>query len=99
QTTQHVLLQLVEFTMELCDLKLGLQVDFIVEVRLEPVFDGLAILAHHDDGCLKGRQHEQKQIQQNERIRIEGVLGCGQKYHVEHHPHPQDNAKRDDERP
>jgi hypothetical protein len=48
----------------------GLRVDLIVVLRHQAIFVSLPILGHHDDRCRIGSLEAQRQIQQDERIRV-----------------------------
>jgi len=50
--------------------KLGSEINPSRVVAHSPVPLSLPVLTHHDDGCLKGRQTRQAQIQQDERVGV-----------------------------
>jgi hypothetical protein len=68
-------LEAVHLVVQSCDLRFTFQVDLIVHRCSEAVLRGLTVLAHHDDGRLHSGDHRQEQVQEDIRIRIEGVGG------------------------
>jgi hypothetical protein len=90
-------LELVDLVVQARDFRLALQVDLVVEGRREPILRRLPVLAHHDDGCLQGRQHRQEQVEKHEGIRIERVLG--QDRRVEQRPRDEEDSEADDKPP
>lgn len=64
--------QMVELLVKLPDLQLGFQVHLVVVLRPHPVLRFLSILAHHDDRRLDGRQTGENQVEEDERIRVDG---------------------------
>ena len=83
--------------MQVADFQLRLQVHAIVVERALAVLLLLAALAHHDDGRLDGGQTRQDQIEQDERIRVEGFLVAAPD--VDGHPDDKHDGEGDQERP
>ena len=65
--------QQIEFVRQVLNLRLRAAVDVVVQFAAQPVLRVLPVLAHHDDRRLNRRQHREKQVQQDERIRIPGA--------------------------
>ena len=86
----------VDFLVQRFDLDIGLEVDAEVLVRLPPVALAHAILRHHDDRRLHRGEARQQQVQQDERIRVEGLV-CEQDA-VDHDPDHQHDEEPDNER-
>ncbi|QTK78493.1 hypothetical protein AT6N2_C0620 [Agrobacterium tumefaciens] len=79
------------------DLELGLQVHLIVLCGLEAVAGCLPVLRHHDDRCLNGGKHGQKQVEKDERVGIERArrqYDC-----VDQRPEDQEKAEAKDKSP
>ena len=64
--------QVVYLLVQMADFDLRLQVHLVVVERAEPVLCLLPLLAHHDDRRLHGSEAGQQQIEQDERIDVEG---------------------------
>ena len=77
-SAQHVLHvadlvgQQVQLAGQALNLRFGAAIHFEIEFAAQAVFRVLAVLAHHDDRRLDGRQHRQEKIEQDEGIRIPG---------------------------
>src|SRR5450755_2422732 len=56
------------------DLRFGPAIHVEIDLTPGSVFLILPILAHHDDGRLDGRDHGEKEIEQNERVRIPSLI-------------------------
>src|SRR6266576_3178203 len=63
--------QMVDFFVQMPDLELGFQIDFVIVLRAQSIAQLGAILTHHDDRRLNGSETGENQIEKNERIRIE----------------------------
>lgn len=87
-------LQLVDFLVQQHDFQLGLEVDFVVVLSANAVLVCLAVLRHENDGRLYGRQHGQKQVQQNIGIRVERGAARPKQKGVEAHPDQHGCAKQ-----
>ena len=81
------------------NLQLGLQVDFVIVLGGQPVFGRVAVLGHHDDRGLQGRQHGQNEVEKNVRIGIERFTQPRQNDRVQRYPGKQQRQENDDERP
>lgn len=75
-------MKLVMIVMKRHDLELGLQVDLVVELRLDPALRLLLVPAYHNERCLDGSGHRQDQIQDELRIgakaHLAGHQSCAQ---------------------
>ena len=72
QTTYiiHLFVQQIQFSRQPLNLRFGSPIHIEIQFAAQPVLSVLAILAHHDDRRLDRRQHGEKQVQQNKRVRI-----------------------------
>src|SRR4029453_19215996 len=62
--------QMVELARKTLDLCFRATVHVKIEFTAQAILRVLAVLAHHDDRRLNRGEHRQKEIEQNERIRI-----------------------------
>ena len=62
---------MVDFFVQMPDLKLGFQIDFVIVLRAQTISRLGAVLTHHDNRRLDGSETGENQIEKNERIRIE----------------------------
>src|SRR5882724_4874890 len=62
---------MVDFFVQMPDLQLGFQIDFVIVFRAQTVSRLCAVLAHHDDRRLHCGETGEDQIEKDERIRIE----------------------------
>src|SRR5579872_7561523 len=67
-----------------------------IEFTSQAVLHILSVLAHHDDGRLDGCEHGEKQVEQDERIRVPG--GAAQQ-DIDGAVNDEDHAEDDDEGP
>src|ERR1043166_10042675 len=88
---------MIELFVEVPDFELGFEIDLVIVFRAQAVARFGAVLAHHDDGSLNGREAGEDQIQKNERIGIESAVG--QEEGIQANPQEQNSAKQDDESP
>jgi hypothetical protein len=91
--------QQVQFVMQLHQLHLALQVDFVVVGHVGPVLRCLAVLRHHDHRRLEGSEHRQKQIEENVGIGVELVAHARQDVGIEDDPSDEGGQKYEDECP
>src|SRR5208283_2718513 len=63
----------VDLLRDTLNFSVGVAIDLEVEFTSHAVFMVLTVLAHHDDRCLEGSQHREKEIQQNERVGVPGL--------------------------
>src|SRR5438128_2794701 len=61
---------MIDFLVQMPNLQLGFQIDFVIVFRAQPVARFGTVLAHHDDRRLDGGQTGENQIEKNERISI-----------------------------
>src|SRR6266536_2294875 len=61
---------MIDFLVQMPNLQLGFQIDFVIVFRAQTVARFGTVLAHHDDRRLDGGQTGENQIEKNERIRI-----------------------------
>ena len=54
--------------------KLRTHVDLVIDFRFETNVGRLAILGHHENRCLDGRERRQDEIEEDIRIRIKRFL-------------------------
>src|SRR6266478_6446793 len=82
---------MIDFLVQMPNLQLGFQIDFVIVFRAQTIARFGPVLAHHDDRRLDGSQTGENQIEKNERIRIER---SGSKQHgVGADPHDDNSAK------
>ena len=86
----------VDFAGKGLDFGFGAAVDFEVEFGAQAVAGVLAVLAHHDDRGLDGGEHREKEIEQNEGVRVPGAPF---EQDVDGGIDGQDNGEGDDEGP
>src|ERR1041384_7694610 len=85
--------------MQAQNLKLRLQIHFIVVGRIQSVFDPLTILRHQNYRCLDRGEHGQKEVQQNIGVRVKQSAMPHENESIEQYPREQDSSKDDDEGP
>src|SRR5205809_1941527 len=61
---------MIDFLVQMPNLQLGFQIDFVIVFRAQPIARFGTVLAHHDDRRLDGGQTGENQDEKNERIRI-----------------------------
>jgi hypothetical protein len=66
----YFVIEQIKLARQTLDLRLCATIDFEIQFGAQSVFIVLAILAHHDDRRLKRGQYAEKQVEQDERIRI-----------------------------
>ena len=86
----------IYLVVEVFDHDLGFEVDLIIVLRAAAVLFLLPVLAHHDERRLNGRHAGEHEVQQNERI---GVEGLHREQRVDEHPEDQHAGEGKDERP
>src|SRR6266705_3210596 len=82
---------MIDFLVQMPNLQLGFQIDFVIVFRAQTVARFGTVLTHHNDRRLDGGQTGENQIEKNERIRIEG-FGSEQD-DIGADPHEDDSAK------
>ena len=88
---------MIEFLVQMPNLQLSFQIDFVIIFRAQTISRLRAVLAHHDDGRLHRGQTGENQIEKNEWKRIER---SGSKQHgIRSDPYDNDNAKGNEEFP
>src|SRR5439155_17810032 len=88
---------MVDFFVQMADLELGFQIDFVIVLRAQPIACFGSVLAHHDDRRLDSGETGKNQIEKDERIRIERP-GSEQR-DVRSDPHEDNSAKCNEEFP
>ena len=63
--------QMIDLFVQMPDLELGFQIDFVIVLRAQPIARFGPVLTHHDDRCLDSGEAGENQIEKDERIRIE----------------------------
>ena len=86
----------IDLVVEVFDHDLRLEVDLIIVLCTAAVLFLLPVLAHHDERRLNGRHAGKHEVQQNERI---GVEGLHREQRVDEHPQNQHAGEGKDERP
>src|SRR2546430_6294684 len=61
---------MIDFLVQMPNLQLGFQIDFVIIFRAQPIARFGTVLAHHDDRRLDGGQTGENQAEKNERTRI-----------------------------
>src|SRR4029453_13497944 len=89
--------EVIDFFVQMPDFELGFEVDFVIVLRAQTIAQFGAILTHHDDRGLNGRQGGENQIQQNEWIGIKRAVQ--QENTVQDNPAEQHRAEEDDKSP
>src|SRR6266705_4708401 len=84
---------MIDFLVQMPNLQLGFQIDFVIVFRAQTVARFGTVLTHHNDRRLDGGQTGENQIEKNERIRIEGF--GGEQDDIGADPHEDDGAKAD----
>src|SRR6266545_6448491 len=88
---------MVDFFVQMPDLKLGFQIDFVIILRAQTISHLGAVLAHHDDRRLDSGETGEDQIEKDERIRIER---SGSEHHcIRTDPQEDNSAKCNEELP
>src|SRR4029079_8346558 len=85
------------FFVQVSDLKLGFQIDYVIVLCPQPVARLGAVLAHHDDRRLDSSQAGENQIEENEWIGIECMRH--KQDAVDGDPDEEDRAKCDEKFP
>src|SRR5947199_6374261 len=88
---------MVDFFMQMPDLELGFEVDFVIVLRAQSIAQLGAILTHHDHRRLDGGETGENQIEKDERIRIE--RSGSEQRDVRTDPHDDNSAKCNEEFP
>src|SRR6266700_5820631 len=88
---------MVDFFVQMPNLELGFQIDFVIVLRAQTVSGFGSVLAHHDDRCLDGGETGENQIEKDERIRIE--RSGSEQHRVRSDPHEDNSAKCNEEFP
>src|SRR6266436_4806464 len=88
---------MVDFFVQMPDLKLGFQINLVIVFRAQTVSRLGAVLAHHDDRSLYGGETGEDQIEKDERIRIE--RSGSEQRDVRTDPHEDNSAKCNEEFP
>src|SRR6266852_5122318 len=68
----HLLRQQIQFARQALNFRFGAAVDGVVQFTAHAILHVLAVLAHHDDRRLDGREQRQDEIQQDKRIGVPG---------------------------
>jgi len=89
--------EVIDFFMQVPDLELRFEIDLVIVLGPQAIARLGPVLAHHDHGCLQRSQTGENEIEENERVRIEGAVE--QKHCVEHDPDDDNTAESDDEFP
>ncbi len=76
--------------------RLSTAVYVVVQFAAQAVFCVLTILAHHDDRRLNGREHGEKQVEQNKWV---GIPGLASKDDIDRRIDNEDNQEGNDEGP
>src|SRR5438270_11631490 len=88
---------MVDFFVQMPNLKLGFQIDFVIVFRAQTISRFGAVLAHHDDRRLDGGETGENQIEKDEWIWIER---SGSKQHcIRTDPNEDNSAKGNEEFP
>ena len=88
---------MVDFFVQMPDLKLGFQIDFVIVFRAQTISRLGSVLAHHDDRRLDRGETGENQIEKDERIRIE--RSGSEQHGVRTDPDEDDSAKCNEEFP
>ena len=89
--------QMIDLFVQMPDLELGFQIDFVIVLRAQPIARFGSVLTHHDDRCLNSSQAGQNQVEENERIGIECL--CCKENAVNGYPDDEHRAKGDEKFP
>ena len=65
--------QMIDLFVQMPDLELGFQIDFVIVLCAQPIARFGSVLTHHDHRRLNSSQAGQNQVKENERIGIECV--------------------------
>src|SRR6266404_2464377 len=88
---------MIDFFVQMPDLKLGFQIDFVIVFRSQPIARLRTVLTHHDDRRLNGGETRKNQVEQNEWIRIKAAIQ--QENRIKDNPTEQHRTEQDDESP
>ena len=88
---------MIDFFVQMPDLELGFQIDFVIVLRPQPIARLGSVLTHHDDRRLHSSQAGENQIEKNERIGIERL--CYKQNAVNGDPDEDHRAKGDEKFP
>src|SRR5439155_3148389 len=89
--------EMVDFFVQMPDLELGVEIDFVIVLRAQTIAQLGAILTHHDHRRLDGGETRENQIEKNEWIRIE--RSGSEQRDVRTDPHDDNSAKCNEEFP
>src|SRR6266496_2806939 len=89
--------EVIDFFVQVPDLQLGFEVDFVIVLRAQTIAQFGAILTHHDDWRLHRGETREDQIQQDEWIRVEPAVQ--EQGGVQNDPKHEDDAEENDESP
>jgi hypothetical protein len=89
--------EVIDFFVQVPDLEFGLEIDLVIILSAQSIARLGPVLAHHDYGCLQRSQTGENEIEENERVRIEGAVE--QKHCVKHDPDDDNAPESDDEFP
>src|SRR5213080_3685701 len=88
---------MIDFFVQMPNLELGFQIDFVIVFRPQTITRLGAVLAHHDNRRLHSGETRKNQIEQNERI---GIKGARHEDHaVDGNPDEQHRAKANEKFP
>src|SRR5437762_5387707 len=88
---------MVEFLVQMSNLELGFQIDFVIVFTAQTVARLGAILTHHDDRRLHSRQTGENQVEKNEWERIE--CSASEQHNVRGYPNDDNSTKRNEKFP
>jgi len=89
--------QMIDLFVQMPDLELGFQIDFVIVLRAQPIARFGSVLTHHDNRRLDSGETGENQIEKDERIRIE--RSGSEQHGVRTYPHEDNNAKGDEKFP
>jgi hypothetical protein len=89
--------EVIDFFVQVPDFQLGLEIDFVIVLRAQPIASLGPVLTHHNDRRLDSGQTRENQIEKNERIWIEGF--GGKQHDIRADPHEDDSTKADEKFP
>src|SRR4029077_2696385 len=88
---------MIDFLVQMPNLQLGFQIDFVIVFRAQTVTRLGTVLTHHDNRRLHSSQTGENQVEQNEWIRIKRVRH--EDNAVDGNPDDQNCAKRNEKFP
>lgn len=86
-----------EALVEAGDFEFHFEAYFVVSIGFHAVFFGLSILGHHDDGGLEGSEEGEGEVEEDEGVGVEGVIG--DELAIDEDPDCEDDDGRDDKGP